>query len=244
MNHYLDLSSEAFPLWVKEFKPWEQGWFPILLVKEAQGWEENSLLDIIHSYVDTSLESIVISENRLLLLVSNKTFQFDPTHTNEITEFAFGLHDMLQTEWHEEIKIGIDQPAPQLGELLHRSRQLLEDGEWVRWMWDEIDIFSPWDHFLERLISLIPVDSLENLLEQQWSLDPEIEETVRIFLAENLNMSETARRLFIHRNTLQYRIDKVKQITGLDVKHFENAVLYKVKSLLLKRIGQNVQKHE
>jgi len=243
LNDFME-PSETFPQWVKEVYPWDRGWFPLLLIKKVQGWEDKFLLDMIHSYIDTQVESIKISENVLLFLVSNEEFQFHTAYVHEITEFAFGLHDMLQTEWNEEIKIGIDQPVYQLGELLYRSRQLLKDREWVNWMWENVGVFSPWNHFLERLISLIPPKFLGDLQNQQWLLDPEIEETIQVFFAENLNMSETARHLFIHRNTLQYRIDKVKQATGLDVKHLEDAILYKVLSLVNKRIEKSVQKTE
>ena len=56
--------------------------------------------------------------------------------------------------------------------------------------------------------------------------------TVYAFFDNNLNISETARKLFIHRNTLVYRLDKVQRQTGLDLRKFDDAVTFKMMMLL------------
>ena len=53
-------------------------------------------------------------------------------------------------------------------------------------------------------------------------------DTINRFFENNLNVSETARKLYVHRNTLVYRLEKVKKITGLDLREFEDAILFKV----------------
>jgi len=64
--------------------------------------------------------------------------------------------------------------------------------------------------------------------------DEEIRTTLETFFALDCNVSETAKRLYIHRNTLLYRMDKFKQETGLDVRTFNDAVLVKLELLLYK----------
>jgi len=49
-----------------------------------------------------------------------------------------------------------------------------------------------------------------------------------------LNLSETSRSLFMHRNTLAYRIDKIEQATGLDIRKFSDAVTFRVMTILYK----------
>ncbi|TCS81814.1 PucR family transcriptional regulator [Tepidibacillus fermentans] len=226
------------PNWVREAKGWHNGWFPVLFLKKEQGWEEKSFIDIIQSYIPGTLLPIPISQRSLLVLVSNEKLRLD--QKDEVDEFAFGLYEMLQNEWHEEVKIGIHKPATSIEKLLKHSVQLIQDMSWIKWFYVDVKVFSPWNHFFERMIAKIPSEELKSFIPKQWmlTLDPEIEETIRVFLEENLNMSETARRLFIHRNTLQYRIDKVKQQTGLDVKQFHDAMTFKWLSLLKKRFGQ------
>ena len=60
------------------------------------------------------------------------------------------------------------------------------------------------------------------------ALDEDTLDTINRFFENNLNVSETARKLYVHRNTLVYRLEKVKKITGLDLREFEDAILFKV----------------
>jgi carbohydrate diacid regulator len=60
------------------------------------------------------------------------------------------------------------------------------------------------------------------------SLDYETLFTIQKFFENNLNVSETSRKLFVHRNTLVYRLDKIKKLTDLDLREFDNAITFKV----------------
>ncbi|MDT2192264.1 helix-turn-helix domain-containing protein [Paenibacillus larvae] len=65
-------------------------------------------------------------------------------------------------------------------------------------------------------------------------LDTETQTTLEQFFGLDCNVSETAKKLYIHRNTLLYRLDKFKQETSLDVRNFHHAVLVKIALLLYK----------
>ena len=65
----------------------------------------------------------------------------------------------------------------------------------------------------------------------------EMLQTIEMFFRKDLNLSDTARQLFIHRNTLVYRLDKVQRQTGLDLRHFDDAVTFKI-LYELKKCGQ------
>ena len=66
------------------------------------------------------------------------------------------------------------------------------------------------------------------------SLDEETLFTIQKFFENSLNVSETSRKLFVHRNTLVYRLEKIKKITGLDLREFDNAIVLKV-ALMVKK---------
>ena len=51
---------------------------------------------------------------------------------------------------------------------------------------------------------------------------------MRVFFQNDLNLSTTARQLFIHRNTLLYRMEKVRKATGLDLRKFEDAAVFRI----------------
>lgn len=91
---------------------------------------------------------------------------------------------------------------------------------------------------LGRLIYQLPPTLCERFLSEVFapetyeSLDPETLLTIDKFFENNLNGSETSRQLFVHRNTLVYRLDKVQKITGLDLRNFDDAVLFKVAAMV------------
>ena len=60
------------------------------------------------------------------------------------------------------------------------------------------------------------------------TLDDETILTINKFFENDLNVSETSRQLFVHRNTLVYRLDKLQKSTGLDLRVFEDAITFKI----------------
>jgi carbohydrate diacid regulator len=64
--------------------------------------------------------------------------------------------------------------------------------------------------------------------------DDETLVTVNKFFENNLNVSETSRQLYIHRNTLVYRLDKLQKMTGLDLRNFDDAIIFKIMLMVSK----------
>ena len=66
------------------------------------------------------------------------------------------------------------------------------------------------------------------------ALDEDTLDTINRFFENNLNVSETSRKLFVHRNTLVYRLDKIQKITGLDLRVFDDAITFKIALMVVK----------
>ena len=64
--------------------------------------------------------------------------------------------------------------------------------------------------------------------------DEETLTTINKFFENNLNVSETSRQLYIHRNTLVYRLDKLQKSTGLDLRIFEDAITFRIALMVVK----------
>ena len=87
---------------------------------------------------------------------------------------------------------------------------------------------------LEELLDKLPQEVLANILElystdtisEAW--DDKMIDTVHALFENNLNLSVTARELYTHRNTLVYRLDKIKKISGFDLRSFDDAVMLKI----------------
>ena len=75
------------------------------------------------------------------------------------------------------------------------------------------------------------------------SLDHETLFTIQKFFENNLNVSETSRKLFVHRNTLVYRLEKIKKLTGLDLREFDHAIIFKVALMVKKYLTSNPIKY-
>ena len=93
---------------------------------------------------------------------------------------------------------------------------------------------------IARLIYQIPVALCELFLKEVFkkctidSIDGDLMFTINKFFENNLNISETSRKLFVHRNTLVYRIEKIKRVTGLDLRNFEDAIVFKIALMVSK----------
>ena len=74
------------------------------------------------------------------------------------------------------------------------------------------------------------------------SLDHETLFTIQKFFENNLNVSETSRKLFVHRNTLVYRLEKIRRLTGLDLKEFDHAIVFKVALMVRKYLASDPTK--
>ena len=100
-----------------------------------------------------------------------------------------------------------------------------------------------------RLIYQLPVTLCEMFLNEVFkretidSLDYETLYTIQKFFENNLNVSETSRKLFVHRNTLVYRLEKIRRITGLDLRQFDHAIVFKVALMVKKYLESDVVKY-
>ena len=98
---------------------------------------------------------------------------------------------------------------------------------------------------IARLIYQLPTTLCEMFLKEVFkkgaieSLDQETLFTIQRFFENNLNVSETSRKLFVHRNTLVYRLEKIKKLTGLDLREFDHAIVFKVALMVKKYLSAN-----
>ena len=148
------------------------------------------------------------------------------------------IKDTLEAELYGRVRIisssrieHVEQLGKAYEEVLHAQQlmqhyepsvDLIEASEcWLMDLVDQLD-----KHQAQQLIHLLSKDS---------ELDDELTSTALCFLENNLSISTTARALYIHRNTLIYRLDKIMQLTDLDLRIFEDAMKFKVLMTLKKK---------
>ncbi|MHC1786591.1 MAG: PucR family transcriptional regulator [Christensenellales bacterium] len=156
------------------------------------------------------------------------------TGQDEIKEFARALQETLREETGFDLRCGVGEPAADAGGLHRSCRQALrameigeaftpKEGLWVysemlfpRFLWDVAPEAAGYYH------ALIFNKRSAHLFTQ------EMIDTIAMFLEKDLNLADTARQLYIHRNTLVYRLDKVHRLSGLDVRRFDDALIFKL----------------
>ena len=136
--------------------------------------------------------------------------------------------------------VGIGSVANQLKDIARSFKEAQVAVEIGRVFDESITMMSYENLGIGRLIYQLPTTLCEMFLSEVFkkgsveSLDEETLFTIQKFFENNLNVSETSRKLFVHRNTLVYRLEKIKKLTGLDLREFDNAIVLKV-ALMVKQ---------
>lgn len=158
----------------------------------------------------------------------------------QLVQTADGLIRALVDEFGLKASIVLTTPIRSWEQLPAMWRQLSQVREVVRSFRTDQAVWVTWKPRLERLLMQLDQKVIAAFLEEIPGLsilkEEEMRKTIDTYLMLNLNVSETARQLFLHRNTLIYRFDRVKEETGLDVRRFGDAILIKVILLLLKHV--------
>ncbi|MBQ3118823.1 MAG: helix-turn-helix domain-containing protein [Clostridia bacterium] len=165
-----------------------------------------------------------------------------------VIKTAQSIVDTINSELLLKVYVGIGTPVKSINDIAHsysESRLALEIG---RVFDGDKYILSYGELGIGRLIYQLPSKLCELFLDEIFQkeglevLDEETLQTIDKFFENNLNVSETSRQLFVHRNTLVYRLDKIERLTGLDLRKFDDAVVFKVAVLVRKYLLTNPSK--
>ena len=162
---------------------------------------------------------------------------------DELAQFAQALQETLMGETAHQMTIGIGRMRHTMDELREsymEARRAIEVGRTFK---PDDSIYAYSRLILERFLMELPQDisayyhSLLFNRKNQRLFNEEMLYTIDMFFKKDLNLSDTARQLYIHRNTLVYRLDKVQKQIGLDLRSFEDAVTFKILMELKKVSG-------
>ncbi len=162
----------------------------------------------------------------------------------DIDKLARSIVDTLTGEFYAHCSVGIGTVVYNIKDLARSFKEAQTALEVGKVFDTATDIVSYNNLGIARLIYQLPTTLCEMFLKEVFkrgsidSLDHETLFTIQRFFENSLNVSETSRKLFVHRNTLVYRLEKIKKITGLDLREFEDAIVFKV-ALMVKRYLTN-----
>ena len=166
-------------------------------------------------------------------IVLIKAFETGASH-EEMMQVAHTITDMINTEVMINVRVGFGTKVEALKNVsksYKEARMALDVGK-IFYSENSINAYDTLG--IGRLIYQLPVSLCKMFIEEIFGdhipedLDEETLHTVNKFFENNLNVSETSRQLFLHRNTLVYRIEKLQKSIGLDIRVFDDALTLKI----------------
>jgi len=199
--------------------------------------EDTSVMPILQGlFPDRSQDYVLaMDENTLVLLT-----EFDRDNRDFVAETAGLILDNLNSESMSRVHIAVGLPADSLKDTANSYKEAFMALTVGSIFYSDTYVVRYDQLGLGRLIYQLPPTLCHMFLDEVFpkgayeALDSETLLTIAKFFENNLNGSETSRQLFVHRNTLVYRLDKVQKITGLDLRKFDDAVLFKLASMVRK----------
>ena len=198
-----------------------------IVALQPEGDAVPKLLETIRELAPMEKDDLLAEDGagRVLLIKGGE----DPA---EAAEFAMALLDTVEGETGIRLKAGVSAGHAGPAEWPAGYREAVEairTGERFARS-GRVQVYG--DQALERLLSELPAESRKRFRKQLAAgkdiLTPETRETAERFFEADLNLSVAARQMFIHRNTLTYRLDRIQKETGLDLRKFNDAVIFRV----------------
>ena len=195
--------------------------------------------EVIEKLVPDKSKDYVISISEQDIVVVKEVAE--DAMNEDVEKFAIALYKGITEEISgAKLLIGISSIVDNLKDLAKAYKEAKISLEVGKVFDIEHPVMSYENLGIGRLIYQLPSTLCEIFLSEVFkrgsldSLDRETLMTVQSFFENNLNVSETSRKLFVHRNTLVYRLEKIRKLTGLDLREFDHAVTFKV-ALMVKK---------
>ena len=203
----------------------------VILVRQVEN-QDVAAIETVQRLFPDKQKDFVLSINEADIVIV-KTLS-NPDSAEEICSIARRIETVLREELGVRCVIGISTNANHLRELADRYKEAQVAIEVGKVFDSGKNILNYENLGLGRIIYQLPTTLCEMFLNEVFkknpidALDDDTLETINRFFENNLNVSETSRKLYVHRNTLVYRLEKIKKLTGLDLREFDHAIVFKV----------------
>ncbi len=212
----------------------------VFLVRQL-GHGDVATVDVLGSLFPDKLQDFVLSINETDIAVIKQLSH--NVSGEDLEKLARSMEDTLKNELFIKCVIGIGTEAEHLRELADAYKEAQTAIDVGKVFDTEKSIINYENLGIGRLIYQLPTTLCEIFLSEVFkknsidSLDQETLFTINKFFENNLNVSETSRKLFVHLNTLVYRLEKIKKLTGLDLREFDHAIVFKVALMVRKYLS-------
>ncbi len=210
----------------------------VVFIIETKNEKDTNALETIRTlFASKSKDFITAVDEKNIILVkevkANETYE-------DMTKTAKVIVDMLNTEAMSSVNVSFGTIVNEIKAVSRSYKEAKLALEVGKIFYSDRNIISYSNLGIGRLIYQLPKQLCEMFIKEIFDgkspdeFDEETITTINKFFENNLNVSETSRQLYIHRNTLVYRLDKLQKSTGLDLRIFEDAITFKIALMVAK----------
>lgn len=213
----------------------------VVFLIEARIEKDNSAMEVLKGMFSQQAGDYLtaVDEKNIILI---KNVEECTNGYEDYCEIAESIVDIVNTEAMLNVKVSFGAKVNELKDVSKSYKEAKLALDVGKIFYAEKKVISYSSLGIGRLIYQLPENLCHLFIEEIFkdgvpeSIDEEILTTVNKFFENNLNVSETSRQLFVHRNTLVYRLEKLEKATGLDVRTFDDALTFKIALMVVNYI--------
>ncbi len=210
----------------------------VAIIIETGSAKDSNVLELMRTYFGNNSKDFItaVDENNVIVVKDLS----DGDSNKEIDKAAKNAEAYLAKEGMNDIRISYGTTVNEIKEVSRSYKEAKMALDVGKIFFDERDIIAYSELGIGRLIYQLPIPLCKMFIKEIFGgkspddFDEETLTTINKFFENSLNVSETSRQLFIHRNTLVYRLDKLQKSTGLDLRIFEDAITFKIALMVVK----------
>ncbi len=210
----------------------------VLIVETSSGKDVNTLDMVKNSIGLTGTKEIVtaVDENSVIIVKE----LMDEQAEEDLEKYARSIVTYLNRENLNNVKVAYGTPVDEIKDVSRSYKEAKMALDVGKIFFEEKDVIPYSELGIGRLIYQLPLPLCKMFIQEIFAgrnpddFDEETLTTINKFFENSLNVSETSRQLFIHRNTLVYRLDKLEKSTNLDLRVFEDAITFKIALMVVK----------
>ncbi|MBQ8278375.1 MAG: helix-turn-helix domain-containing protein [Roseburia sp.] len=209
----------------------------VVYVIEIEGRKDTAVMETVKNLFVTKTRDFVteIDEKSVILVKDCR----DMKKEEDLLALASMIIDNMHAEAMVKVRVGFGNRVHNLQDIAKSYQEAKMALEVGRIFYVEKEIISYSLLGIGRLIYQLPMSLCEMFIKEVFTdgipdvFDEETMVTIQKFFDNNLNISETARQLYVHRNTLVYRLERLEKIIGLDIRKFEDAMTFKIALMVI-----------
>ena len=210
----------------------------VIFIIETKHEKDSTALDNVRNLLGNRAKDFVTAVDEKNIIVV-KELEPNDGHV-ELEKIAQNLYNLLTEEGEEGVLIAYGTIVTDIKEVSKSYKEAKLALDVGKIFFSERNVIAYSALGIGRLIYQLPIPLCKMFIREIFEgkspddFDEETLTTINKFFENNLNVSETSRQLYIHRNTLVYRLDKLQKSTGLDLRVFEDAITFKIALMVVK----------